>query len=135
MNQDQDQLRLLAIFHYVVAGIGALLACIPMIHMGLGIMMVTGKLSGGRNPPPEPVGWLLIGFAAALILAGWTLACCIYYAGRCLARRTRYTFCFVVAALECALCSPFGTVLGVFTIIILLRPSVKTLFGQPGVTG
>jgi hypothetical protein len=35
--------------------------------------------------------------------------------------------CFVVAAIECIF-MPFGTVLGVFTIIVLSRPSVKALF-------
>ena len=49
-------------------------------------------------------------------------------AGRYLARRERYTFCLVVAGVECMF-MPFGTVLGVFTIIVLSRPSVKDLFG------
>jgi len=38
-------------------------------------------------------------------------------------------FCFVVACIEC-LFMPFGTVLGAFTIIVLMRPSVKNLFAQ-----
>ena len=32
-----------------------------------------------------------------------------------------------------ALSMPFGTVLGVFTIIVLMRPSVKAAFGYPKV--
>jgi hypothetical protein len=36
----------------------------------------------------------------------------------------------VGAALACTL-MPFGTVLGVFTIIVLSRPSVRVLFSQP----
>jgi len=34
-----------------------------------------------------------------------------------------------VAAVECIF-MPFGTVLGVFTIIVLNRPSIKALFQQ-----
>ena len=30
MNEDLEHLRLLSIFHYVVAGIGALFACLPV---------------------------------------------------------------------------------------------------------
>ena len=30
MNQDLEHLRLLSIFHYVVAGLGALISCIPL---------------------------------------------------------------------------------------------------------
>jgi hypothetical protein len=35
-----------------------------------------------------------------------------------------------MAALACML-APFGTVLGVFTIIVLMRESVRVAFGQP----
>jgi hypothetical protein len=131
MNQDQEHLRLLSIFHYVVAGLGALIACIPLIHLTVGVLMVTGRLADGRNPPPPALGWILVGLGAAAVVAGWTFAALIARAGRCLARRTHYTYCLVMAALLCVLCSPFGAVLGVFTIIVLLRPSVKALFGVP----
>ena len=48
-------------------------------------------------------------------------------AGRSLAMRKRYMFALVVACVECIF-MPFGTVLGVFTIIALSRESVKALF-------
>jgi len=34
-----------------------------------------------------------------------------------------------MAGVECMF-MPFGTVLGVFTIIVLMRPSVKEIFGR-----
>jgi hypothetical protein len=37
-------------------------------------------------------------------------------------------FCLVMGGVEC-LFMPFGTVLGVFTIIVLMREPVKQLFG------
>lgn len=52
-------------------------------------------------------------------------------AGRALAQRRRYTFCLVIAGVACMF-MPFGTVLGVFTIIVLLRDSVKELFATGG---
>jgi len=36
MKQDLEQLKLLAIFHYVVAGMAAMVACIPFLHLGSG---------------------------------------------------------------------------------------------------
>jgi hypothetical protein len=36
MNQDLEQLRLLAIFHYIVTGLSALLACFPVLHLAVG---------------------------------------------------------------------------------------------------
>jgi hypothetical protein len=131
MNDDQEHLRLLAIFHYVVAGFAGLFACLPMMHLALGIAIVCGALpeQPKQSELPPFVGWLIILMASLFILAGWTFTACIVAAGRSLARHKRYTFCLVVAAIECWF-MPFGTVLGVFTIIILVRPSVKQLFEQ-----
>jgi hypothetical protein len=55
------------------------------------------------------------------------MAICILLAGRCLSRNKHYTFALVMACIEC-LFIPFGTILGVFTIIALSRESVRTLF-------
>ena len=69
-------------------------------------------------------------FAGLFILAGWIFAGCLIAAGRHLQQRRRHTFCLVMAAVACMF-MPFGTVLGVFSIIVLIRPSVKELF-SPG---
>ena len=125
---DAQHLQLLSIFHYVVAGFIALIFCIPIFHMAIGIAMIAGGLdNGAAEPPPMALGWFLVLFAGAFILAGWSLAACVVAAGRFLAQRRRYVFCLVTAAILCMI-MPFGTVLGVFTIVVLVRPSVKGLF-------
>ena len=48
-------------------------------------------------------------------------------AGRKLHTQRSHTYCFVVACFEC-LWMPFGTALGVFTLIVLSKPTVKELF-------
>jgi len=60
-------------------------------------------------------------------VAVWIFAALVITTARFLARRRHYLFCLVMAAIECAY-MPFGTVLGVFTIIVLMRDSVKQLF-------
>jgi hypothetical protein len=125
MKQDLEHLKLLAIFHYVVAGMTALFACIPFIHFFMGLALATGALEA--DPGAQPIGIGLMIFAGLFILAGWTLAALIAFAGRSLQTRTRYTFCLVMGGVECIF-MPFGTVLGVFTIIVLMRDSVKELF-------
>jgi len=196
VNRDEEHLRLLSIFHYVVAGLTALFACFPIIYVIIGVAMLVGGLDGtleehrgcdsrrGREviaPPeiapaepqtpgdPEPaapdppaeaapeqfgdeggheyrdeipfarrhrggppfpekfIGAILIVFGSIFILFGWAFAVLLAVAGRCLARRKGYTFCLVIAGISC-LFMPFGTILGVFTIIVLSRPSVKELF-------
>jgi hypothetical protein len=123
MDQDEQYLKLLSVFHYVVGGITALGACIPIIHLSIGIAILTGAIEDA----PVFVGLLLVALAIVAMIFGWTLAVCIIIAGRFLAKRTHYMFCLVTAAISCIL-FPFGTVLGVFTIIVLLRSSVKALF-------
>ena len=61
------------------------------------------------------------------ITSAYTLEEIATIAGRCLSRRRCYSFALVMACVEC-LFIPFGTILGVFTISVLLRESVKALF-------
>ncbi len=127
-DRDAEHLRLLSIFHYIVAAITAVFSLFPVIHLVIGIAMVSGGMDGA-NPPPHWFGWLFIAIAATMILGGLALAGFMAYAGRCLAQRRRYLLCLVVAAISCIL-MPLGTVLGVFTLIVLTRPSVKLLFAD-----
>ncbi|MDQ1347549.1 MAG: hypothetical protein QG573_921 [Acidobacteriota bacterium] len=130
MTQDEEQLHLLSVFHYVLAGLCALFSLLPLIYFAMGLAMMSG-MGAGRSG--GEFGALLGGCVVAgkgglfLVYAvGYALA--LFLAARYLAERRRHTFCVVVAALSCCF-TPLGTVLGVFTLIVLFRPSVKTLFG------
>ncbi|PYJ27313.1 MAG: hypothetical protein DME90_10460, partial [Verrucomicrobia bacterium] len=81
----------------------------------------------GEDLPPEFLGWIFVGLGSFLLLLGIAMATCILIAGRCLSRFKCYSFTLVIACVEC-LFIPFGTILGVFTIIVLSRESVKALF-------
>lgn len=129
MNKDYEHLKWLSVGFYVSAGLTALFACFPFIHLFMGIAMLAGKFEQEKNPPPPFVGWFLIGIASVFILLGFTLAICNFFAGRFLKQQTKYTFCFVIAVVNCMF-APLGTVLGIFTIIVLLRDSVKALFDK-----
>ena len=128
-NTDNEHLKLLCIFHYVVSGMAALFACFPFIHLVLGLVFILAaqKFGHGSQRPPALIGWFFVVFASVFILLDWTFAVLVLNAGRFIARRKHYTFCFVAACVEC-LFMPFGTVLGVFTILVLNRQSVKELF-------
>lgn len=126
IEQLQQHIRLLSVFHYIVAGLAALFALLPLIHLAVGIGLVSGRL-GEAEPDATLVGWAFVAVSAVFIVSGLVLAGFIAYAGRCLQRRRRHTLCLAVAGLECML-MPFGTVLGVFTLIVLMKPQVKPLF-------
>jgi hypothetical protein len=132
MNDDVENLRLLSIFHAIVAGLTGLFALFPIFHLVFGILAVSGHLDSKTQSSPFPalIGWFFIAFASIWIVSGLMLATCVLLSGLFIAKRKRYTFCFVVACVMCAF-MPFGTILGVFTILVLQRPSVKALFGRP----
>jgi hypothetical protein len=133
MNNDIEHLRLLTIGHYIAAGITALFACFPLIHLSIGLMLLTNPPTGpeGEQFPSQMFGLMFALFGGALILGGWTIAALTFAAGRSIKARKRHTFCIVVAAISCAF-FPLGTILGVFSILVLSRPSVKVMFkGQP----
>lgn len=136
MNDDAQHLRYLSIGHYIAAAITALFACFPLIHfsIGLALLLTPSDLVGGEPFPQRWVGVIFALIGGAAVLFGWAVAALIFIAGRSLAARKRYIFCFVVAGLCCA-GFPLGTVLGVFTILVLTRPTVKAMFQQQAALG
>src|SRR5262249_53364303 len=80
-----------------------------------------------QEPPPVFLGWILFVLGAGFFLLGVTMAICILIARPCLSRRKGYYFALVIACIEC-LFVPFGTILGIFTIVTLSRESVKAAF-------
>jgi hypothetical protein len=132
MNSDADQLKLLSIFHYVVGGLAGLFALIPTLYLGLGLCLIFASCSSSDgDASPVVMGLFFVVFGLVAIVLGLILAIAIICSGRFLSQRKHYTFCLVMAGVECIF-MPFGTVLGAFTLVVLLRESVKQLFtGNP----
>lgn len=128
-HQDLEHLKLLAIFHYVLAGVLAFFSSWALIYYGLGMAMLTGAMNQGRPGQGEEqfVGLLFVGIGIAFIMLGLGFGMALVVAGRSLAQQIHYRFCVVMAGMEC-LYMPIGTVLGVFTLIVLTRPSVRARF-------
>ena len=131
MNAEENkQVDLLSMFHYVVGGIVALFSCMPFLHLFVGMAMISGKIfenSDGSSQPPDAFGWIFVIMGSVFIILGWTIAMGILIAGKKLKRRKNRLFCMVVAGIECMF-MPFGTVLGVFTLIMLNKESVQQAF-------
>jgi hypothetical protein len=129
MSQDEEHLRLLSIFHYVLGGVLGLFSLFPTLHLGVGLFMILapGGFADHGEPPPAFVGWFFVIGAGIAILLGLTLAVLVLIAGRNLARRRRHLYCTVIAGVMCAF-MPLGTILGVFTLITLSKSQVKALF-------
>ena len=131
---DGEQLNVLAICHYVWAGLLALFSCFGLLYVALGGAMIWGAFT---TPPPtsgavqpiddKTVGYILAATGGVVVLVGWAIAIGTLVAGRAIKRRRRWTFVVVMAAVNC-LMLPIGTVLGIFTLIVLVRPTVRETF-------
>ena len=124
---DADHLNLLAIFHFVGAGLallglGFLLAHYAMFHMILDNPKMWESQKGG--PPPAEFFSVLKWFY--VIIGAWFVTSGVLnvISGVCLRMRKRRTFSMIVAGLNCVHV-PVGTVLGVFTLVVLMRDSVR----------
>jgi hypothetical protein len=127
-DKDNHYLRMLAIGHYVHAAFVALFSLFSGIYIAMGILMLTGVMKDehGQAPPPA-VGWIMILLAVILAAVILTVAGLILLTGRSLKARKRYTFCFVMACVQ-LLFQPLGILVGIFTILVLLRDGVKAQF-------
>jgi hypothetical protein len=135
MTQDAEHLHLLTIFHYVLAAICAVIALLPLAYLIFGLAMMGGGLF--RDKPGELpaafAGCFVAGFGGLFLGSLVADAVALYLAGKFMKERRRHTYCVVVAAISCAF-QPIGTVLGVFTLVVLFRPAVKAMFGLPAPT-
>jgi hypothetical protein len=126
--QDAEHLRLLSIFYYILAGCAGLFSLLPVIHLLVGFgLLAAATVDPAAALPGALVGWIFVAIALFVITLGLGFAVALVIAGRSLAERRRYTFCLVVAGVSC-LVMPLGTALGIFTILVLIRPSVRALF-------
>lgn len=132
MEQDEQHLRILAILHYVYAGLtalGALFGGGMMAFIGFTIFSLPTPPQKPSEPPLAAIGWFYIVFGSVVLLIGLPISVLIAIVGRFLARQRYWLFCMIIAGLICVNV-PLGTLLGVFTIIVLVRPTVKELFAS-----
>lgn len=133
----RSQLTILSVFHWVLAGFTLLFTLFPLLYVAMGVFFLRGDDFGGphQTPPPPFLGWMMIAIGLAMAAGFVGYAVLVAVAGRFIARTRHWMFVVVVNALSCAF-FPFGTVLGVFTIIVLSRPAVRAAFESPaGPTG
>lgn len=132
MDENESHLDNLSVAHYAAGALMVAVACLPLFHMFIGLFMVFGEESfmpNAKEKPPELFGWLFFAMGLIFFLIGQVIAGCVIASGRFLKQRKNYTFSFIIACVSCAL-FPFGTILGVFTIIVLSREAVKLKYGR-----
>jgi hypothetical protein len=113
---DATHLGVLSVCYFISAGLYAFQSLLGFVYIFMG-----GFFSF------EWMGGLFRVFGVFFFLFFATLATLQVLTGMKLRQRESRTFCMIVACLSCILI-PIGTVLGVFTLIVLARPSVERIF-------
>ncbi|WP_339733707.1 hypothetical protein [uncultured Gimesia sp.] len=126
MERDKRQLQLLSKLQ-IVYGIVNVFVSFYFYKVTSEMVRDYQKVLEESNPEVQ-VG-LLLGFGFVLFLIGVVVLFCIILTGQSLARYENYQYCLIIAVLEC-LIFPIGTILGIYTILVLRRPSVKELFSE-----
>jgi hypothetical protein len=130
VNQDSEHLKILSICFYVLSGLTLFPMIFGFIYIIFGVFFgvaLSDVPHRADEPPAALMGGFFIVFGLIFALIFGVIGGLALKAGLNLSKKKSYTFCFVVACLVC-LWMPLGTILGIFTIIVLTRDSVKALF-------
>lgn len=147
MEKDLQNLRLLGTINYVFAGILAMLFILPLMYFNAALLLMylssLGMLlkwnSGGLAQSGEFTAAhygpgfifilfpLLFGFIFGIVVL--VSAVLSFYLGKSLRTQKNYLFCIVMSAIG-ATSFPFGTAVGIPSLIILMRPPVKEFFNR-----
>lgn len=130
-HRDSEHLKILSICYYVSSGLTLIFALFPAMYMFIGLMFISGGIpsSGSAPPPPQGFGWILFVLGLCMTLVVLTLAVLEFIVARRLVQRRSRVMTMIVAGISC-MSFPIGTTLGVFTFIILSRPSVVASYDR-----
>ena len=127
---DAGHLQTLAVFHFVGVGLAVLGILLLCVHYAVFHTIFTDpKFWQGQIQPALPPELFSMLKWFYVIGGLWFVASGIlnFISAFCLLARKHRIFSLVVAGINC-LHIPLGTILGVFTIIVLVRDSVRELY-------
>jgi hypothetical protein len=136
-SRDQEQLKLIEIFHYVMMGLAVGGMAFLAVHY---LIMSTAMEAMAHDPkfrqqqpgmPFDPTMFFRGFVWFYLLMAAW--GALSFFANLasalCLRKRMNRTLSMIVAGFNC-INVPFGTGLGICTLIVLTRSSVPALYAE-----
>lgn len=135
MKEFQEQLKVLKIFHFVLGGLGIVLSFLPLIYVLMGTIFYSMKddfPTDTGNPADQlpkimSVVMMIVGFVGFVF--GLAMAILTIVSGMRISTTTHRNFSIIIAAILCVF-FPFGTVLGIFTIIVLSKKEVIEIYQE-----
>ncbi len=129
-HKGQQHLNLLGIFYILFGMLGLLtllgLGIMPLFEKALLSLQESAEMSADQIENTKKLLHLLTLGLIALTMVHVFFNILV---GICLLRRRCYTACFLAGSLTC-LALPLGTVLGIFTIVVLSKKETKQLFDR-----
>jgi len=128
---DNEHLNLLSLFH-LISGIFTLVYSVFMaLYFGFitFIFNIGHKLDGANNDFPfEFMNVIMFVFTFVLLIA-IILGIAKIFCSKFIKQKTNRVFCIVISCIEC-FSFPYGTLLGVLSIMVLNRNSVKEIYND-----
>ena len=126
-SKDESDLNLLSVLHYVWTGFLGCTGLGVLAYFALvGELVASAPHHGSAHGPDVGAIMIIIGVMVVVLMIPMIVLHILAAAG--LKKRTRYWLIFVMSCWACT-SVPLGTALGIFSILVLQRPSVKALFG------
>lgn len=122
---DAEHLRLLRIGYYIAAATTSFFVVFPLIYVVVGVMVFLAPTEA--NNDTRWVGLLVAAFGAGVSLLMAVVTVMKFLTARSLGQHRRRTLCLITAGITC-LAMPYGTAIGIGTIVVLQRPTVIALF-------
>jgi hypothetical protein len=129
-HDDDSHLKILSICFWIKGGLQIFGGIFALIYVVIGAAILAD--AGSKDPGAAVAGTVFAVIGVLVMILASTIAVLEFVTASSLAKRKRWTLCFVIACLSC-LSVPLGTILGIFTIMVLQRPSVKAAFQQNAV--
>jgi hypothetical protein len=131
VDADREHLRLLKIGFYILTALCGLGSLAGLIFLAVGGFVASGAISA-HDGDASVIGWVFPLVGWGMLVGGGVFTFLTWQVAQCLAEYRSRTFCMVMAALWC-LHMPLGTIVGVFALVVLSRPSVQALFDRGSV--
>lgn len=128
LDQSDQWGRILAIMHFVLGGFVTLLSCLPGLYIAIGAMMASGAFPTNPNEPsPEFLGAFLAMFGALFMFIILAIGIGNLVAGVMITKRKSWVGVLIVSCIN-MLNQPLGMLLGIFTLMWLMRADVRESF-------
>lgn len=133
MNDNARYLNLLYIFHMIVGGVAGVFSCLPLVNLSMGLSAISdipkSIVQGDAFSPFTFLSVMFILLPLGIVVIGWMFAIAVVLNGYYIKKRHWHAYCLIVSGIE-SIFMPFGTILGIFTIILLTKSEIKVLFDQ-----